>query len=231
MDASYEKHINECIEDGLPILFKVGLLGENYQAWLHKGYTKKKIRFFKSDFLEMFTYTAWWAIPFVWLPIVYMMLTRFVDSTDLVVEKPFLFTTGILLWPFLEYYLHRYAFHAQTQSYWANTIHFLFHGIHHKCPTDESRLVFPPLGTMFIATCIHTFISSIIGTRRSYIVMAGLISGYVIYDMIHYSLHHYKLKALTDLRKHHQRHHYQNVQKNFGISNWLLDRIMSSYSK
>jgi hypothetical protein len=51
---------------------------------------------------------------------------------------------GVFLWSFLEYFLHRFLFHAHTSSRLGNTLHFIFHGVHHLDPLDPNRLVFPP---------------------------------------------------------------------------------------
>ena len=43
------------------------------------------------------------------------------------------------------YAIHRCLFHARPCGYWPTTLHFGFHGCHHKFPADAARLVFPPL--------------------------------------------------------------------------------------
>ncbi|KAH3768818.1 hypothetical protein DPMN_170034 [Dreissena polymorpha] len=47
---------------------------------------------------------------------------------------PVLFFTGFLLWTLDEYVLHRWLFHRKppTNSKFLITLHFLFHGQHHK---------------------------------------------------------------------------------------------------
>ena len=52
---------------------------------------------------------------------------------------------GVVLWQFTEYCIHRFLFHIQPTSYWGITLHFTFHGCHHKWPLDSLRLVFPPV--------------------------------------------------------------------------------------
>ena len=69
-------------------------------------------------------------------------------------SKAGLVCCGWLLWQLIEYSLHRFAFHARVESYWGITVHFLFHGCHHKFPTDPDRLVFPPLPAAAIAAAI-----------------------------------------------------------------------------
>lgn len=41
----------------------------------------------------------------------------------------------------VEYCLHRFLFHASPSSYWGITLHYSFHGCHHKYPNDRLRLV------------------------------------------------------------------------------------------
>lgn len=66
----------------------------------------------------------------------------------------YLLPPGVMLWQLIEYCIHRYMFHAVPRGYWAITLHFLFHGCHHKYPTDSLRLVFPPLPAALIASTI-----------------------------------------------------------------------------
>lgn len=44
----------------------------------------------------------------------------------------------------VEYCLHRFLFHASPASYWGITLHYAFHGCHHKYPNDRLRLVRGP---------------------------------------------------------------------------------------
>ncbi len=36
-----------------------------------------------------------------------------------------------------------------------NFIHFMAHGIHHLCPTDPSRLTFPPVFSVFVGAAFY----------------------------------------------------------------------------
>lgn len=41
---------------------------------------------------------------------------------------------GLILWSFMEYILHRYLFHMNTENvsdFW-KVFHFTIHGLHHK---------------------------------------------------------------------------------------------------
>jgi dihydroceramide fatty acyl 2-hydroxylase len=75
----------------------------------------------------LFTVTPWWVIPLVWLPLVVytqtVSLQRGLPSRHL----PWTIITGMLLWTFVEYLLHRYLFHMHTSSYWSvKTLSWIF---------------------------------------------------------------------------------------------------------
>jgi hypothetical protein len=55
-----------------------------------------------------------------------------------------LFLLGTLFWTFMEYVIHRFAFHYMPKSELGKRFHFLIHGIHHDYPRDSKRLVMPP---------------------------------------------------------------------------------------
>jgi 4-hydroxysphinganine ceramide fatty acyl 2-hydroxylase len=55
--------------------------------------------------------------------------------------------------------------------------------------------------------------------------MAGFLTGYVMYDMTHYFIHHNKpaLSYWRDLKDYHILHHYKNPKLGFGVSNKIWD--------
>ena len=53
------------------------------------------------------------------------------------------------------YAIHRYGFHTKPRGYWPITLHFGFHGCHHKFPADAERLVFPPLPAAMVALLLR----------------------------------------------------------------------------
>jgi len=62
------------------------------------------------------------------------------------------------------------------------------------------------------------------------IFVAGLIIGYMHYDMTHYYLHH-SIPVLSRhkmLKSAHNKHHYLDDSKGFGISNKLWDDIFGT---
>ena len=69
------------------------------------------------------------------------------------------------------YAIHRCVFHARPRGYWAITLHFGFHGCHHKFPADAARLVFPPLPAATVAALLraaaHALLPSVSSHQRT----------------------------------------------------------------
>lgn len=230
-----------------PLVFSVGRLGPKYWDWVDHPVPGKP-RFFKADALEACSKTVWWVVPAIWLP-VYLLASAaalHASSSDADAAAPqqqqqralrgaahlaAQQLAGVLLWQLLEYCIHRFAFHARGDSYWAITIHFLFHGCHHKFPMDAERLVFPPVPATPIAASIYGALRLLLCRGGALGVMSGVLLGYVAYDCIHYCLHHGgKLPGsyLKSLRLRHNHHHYQDHSRGYQISSALFDAVFGT---
>ena len=51
-----------------PLLSQVGKLADRYWEWVNLP-VNRRIRLFKSNFLEYLTITPWYLVPIVWIPI------------------------------------------------------------------------------------------------------------------------------------------------------------------
>ncbi|THV07108.1 fatty acid-2 hydroxylase [Dendrothele bispora CBS 962.96] len=227
-----------------------------YLRQIHQPrHLSESARLFGNDILEMATRTKWFVVPIIWLPIsIYLFLRSSIQfSTTLPVfnENPVLpasaiaqitnydlaktslcFVIGTIIWTILEYTLHRFLFHIDEYLPDAPaflTLHFLLHGVHHYLPMDRLRLVMPP--TLF-AALEWPF------TRLAYMLFPvaianGIISGafafYVLYDCMHYALHHTQLPAyLREMKKYHLGHHYKNYELGFGVTSKFWDYVFNT---
>ena len=140
-EAEYNS-IQVAIDRGEPLLFQVGKLKDKYQDWVHRP-EHGKPRFFQSEICENLSKTNWYIIPLVWVPVVIFLSRlshqRCEGSASCYSALWFCFIFGTLFWSLVEYSVHRFIFHVKTSSYWFNTLHFLFHGCHHKFPMDDMR--------------------------------------------------------------------------------------------
>ncbi|XP_051160541.1 fatty acid 2-hydroxylase [Leptopilina boulardi] len=230
--------IERLIDWNSPILYQVGSLAENYWKWVNLP-VNRSIRLFRSNFLESITVTPWFIVPIVWIPIsLYYFYLGCLTNTSghfiYFLPKIFIaFSCGILLWTFLEYSLHRKLFHMKppSNSKFLITLHFILHGVHHKAPFDNQRLVFPPLPAAIIAFILFNLYKLLFPQLFMHFVLSGALTGYLCYDLMHYYLHHGSPKAdtyLYDMKRYHNYHHFSHHDIGFGISTKLWDYIFET---
>ncbi len=138
-----------------------------------------------------------------------------------------LFVGGYLLWTLFEYWLHRLVFHFEPDKGLGARLHWIIHGVHHDHPNDPLRLVMPPAVSVPLAAIVFLVIWLVAGTDYAPGIAAGFFTGYLIYDMLHYALHHHVPKSRLGraLRERHMRHHFQDDTKGFGISAPYWDEL------
>jgi dihydroceramide fatty acyl 2-hydroxylase len=212
-----------------PLVLAVGHMGPAYWSWVHKPVPGKP-RFFHSTALENITRCPWWVVPLVWVPIYLALSMRASRQLGLpLLRLAALQLQGVVLWQLLEYLIHRFLFHAKVGSYWGITVHFLFHGNHHKFPKDGDRLVFPPLPAAAIASSIYGGLRLLLAADAATGLMSGVILGYIAYDCLHYSMHHAAYlpgSFLQELKARHSHHHYHDPGHGYGISSVVFDVLL-----
>lgn len=129
------------------MLWQVARVGILYKEWVHTP-VNRKLRVFKSDYMEVLSKSPWWVIPLVWIPFAIVMsmwaLTGAPSFLPWIATSPpmslllliALLPVGVLFWTLIEYSLHRFIFHLDPppkSPAWI-TFHFLMHGLHHKVP-------------------------------------------------------------------------------------------------
>ena len=190
----------------------------------------KSIRLFRSSFLELFT-KVHYSVPLViYLPVIgYFIYLTVVVNIGLLAAV-LLFVGGIIAWTFAEYFLHRYVFHFEPSSEWGQRLHFLMHGVHHDYPNDSMRLVMPPLVSIPLAFLFFYLFQWLFPDYLHYPFFAGFVLGYVIYDMLHYAIHHVEFKGAwwNKLKTHHLKHHFKDPHKGYGVSTPVWDVLIGS---
>jgi sterol desaturase/sphingolipid hydroxylase (fatty acid hydroxylase superfamily) len=222
---------------------QVGDLAGSYDDWVHKSVGPKtltrlatasdgrwagSLRIFSQDWLEVMTHIPWWLVLSIWLPVMLALLALARFGLGLP-WPPTLgwFLAGIVFWTLAEYILHRVVFHHEPGSRRGRQFHFLAHGIHHLDPWDPTRLVFPPLAAAGIAAVIYLILWIVLPLDSSLATMAGLIGGYLLYDMTHYFSHHGKFKNawMRYMKRYHLAHHHKDRNRLFGVSQPLWDIV------
>jgi len=171
--------------------------------------------------------------PLIFLPaIVVLLATAFADEdagTTLLG-----IVGGYLLWTISEYWIHRAIFHFEPEDGVGARLHWMVHGVHHDHPNDPLRLVMPPavsvpLGALFVAAFVAIF-----GTPLAWAVSGGFLAGYLVYDMLHYALHHHRQPRTAierRLRELHMRHHFEDDTNGYGISAPWWDIVFGTYRR
>jgi len=191
------------------------------------------VRMFESDFIEFFS-RVHPVIPLaLYLPVVgYMLYVSLWQRHLSLVAVAALFLLGVLLWTLIEYLIHRYIFHYEPKTRWGKQLHFVIHGVHHDYPNDARRLVMPPVISIPLAFLFFGLFFLIFGSLAP-AVFAGLVFGYLCYDMLHYATHHLAMKrgVWLWLKQYHLRHHFKDDHVGYGISSPLWDYIFRTTRK
>ncbi|PWA81638.1 fatty acid hydroxylase 1 [Artemisia annua] len=177
------------------------------------------------------TKNEWYVIPTIWLPVVCWYATKAFKMGNSLPEIAMILVLGIFIWTLMEYSLHRFLFHIKTKTYWGNTLHYLLHGCHHKHPQDGLRLVFPPTATAILLFPLWNIVKLISTPAVAPALFAGILLGYVMYDVTHYYLHHGQPKSEVPkhLKKYHLNHHFRIQNKGYGITSSLWDKVSSNF--
>jgi len=210
-------------------------------------------RLFGPDYLEIFTRCKWYVVPTIWLPIAAFLFFRSVtqfagydipilsNPLDIpvstiplkcYVETLLCFFIGNIIWTFLEYTMHRFIFHLDyylPDNRGAITLHFLMHGIHHYLPMDRLRLVMPPVLFTALSTPFTQLGHALFPPSIANGIISGAFTFYVLYDCMHYALHHTKLpEYMREMKKYHLAHHYKNFELGFGVTSKMWDYVFST---
>jgi dihydroceramide fatty acyl 2-hydroxylase len=140
---------------------------------------------------------------------------------------------GYALWTLFEYWLHRIVFHFEPDHGIGARLHWIIHGIHHEHPNDPLRLVMPPAVSVPLAAIVFGLLYLAFGADYAPGLGVGFFAGYLVYDMLHYYLHHFTPHGRLGrmLRERHMRHHFQDDTRGFGISAPYWDEIFRTSSR
>src|SRR5258705_5647628 len=153
------------------------------------------VRMFGNKFLETLTRIHFLVPVYIFLPVIFFMayLSIFEYSLSIFIILVMI-ACGLAVWTLTEYVLHRFIFHWELPGKLGHQIHFVFHGVHHDYPSDSKRLVMVPTISIPLAVLFYFLFRFILGEVLVSPFFIGFITGYLIYDMAHYAVHHFNLK-------------------------------------
>ena len=191
----------------------------------------KSIQLFQSPFLERLTHVHPITPLLFWSPIVAILIWRsFAIHQFSLYEVSIFAVAGLMTWTFMEYILHRFLFHFESESKVLQKLHFLIHGIHHSDPLDDTRLVMPPILSVILAIGVYWIARLFLGPMQVEPYFAFLVVGYLGYDYVHYSVHHFKPRTRFGkaLKQNHMHHHYIDHNARWGVSSPIWDYVFGT---
>ena len=189
------------------------------------------VRMFRSNALESLSKVPFYVPLLVYVPVILFFAGKALWGMGMAGWAfAGYFAGGLLSWTLIEYVLHRFVFHYAPRSAWGKRMHFIFHGVHHDYPNDAKRLVMPPAASIPLACLFYLLFDLVLPAPQLFAAFPGMLTGYLVYDLGHYALHHHAFKSplLRRLKKHHMRHHYTDPARGFGVSSALWDKIFGS---
>jgi 4-hydroxysphinganine ceramide fatty acyl 2-hydroxylase len=93
--------------------------------------------------------------------------------------------------------------------------------------------VMPPAVSIPLAILFYNIFGLVFGERFAPASFAGMIVGYLFYDMLHYATHHFSMKrgVWLKLKQYHMRHHYADDDTGYGVSSPLWDYVFGTRQK
>ena len=183
-------------------------------------------RMFKASWMELLSKVHFLTPLVIYLPVIAWCVYQTGFNVFFLIR----FFLGLFIWTFTEYILHRFVFHWTPPGKLGARIHFIFHGVHHDFPNDRMRLVMPPSVSIPLALLFFYGFKFTLGISLVYPFFAGFIFGYLIYDMMHYSIHHlnWRNPVWEKIKQQHMRHHFMEPEKGYGVSNPFWDYIFNT---
>jgi sterol desaturase/sphingolipid hydroxylase (fatty acid hydroxylase superfamily) len=173
------------------------------------------------------------AVPvIIFGPLILLLAAWGLSRVDAVVLVGLL-AGGYAIWTLFEYWLHRVVFHFEPSAGIGARLHWIIHGVHHDHPNDPLRLVMPPAVSVPLAALVFALLYLAFGGDYAPGLGAGFFAGYLVYDMLHYYLHHSRPHGRLGrlLRERHMRHHFQDETCGFGISAPYWDEVFGTSSR
>jgi len=191
----------------------------------------KSLKLFENPFLERFSHVHPLVPLMVWSPVVTFLLWRSVEVHRI---RPHVLAVlgglALVAWTLSEYLLHRFIFHFEGESPRARRAHFLMHGMHHDDPMDPTRLVMPPAVSVVLGCVVFSFLRVLLGNVWAEPFFAFYLIGYLCYDYIHFSVHHFQPRSRLGkyYKQNHMAHHYVNSRSRWGVSSPFWDYVFGS---
>jgi|GEM_PF-411722 len=136
---------------------------------------------------------------------------------------------GLLLWPFLEYAVHR-GLHARARSARVRAFLYRAHGIHHAAPQAVGSIFIRFSASASLSALLFLLFVSALGSwPKAAALLIGLWAGYLLYEFTHYVAHFGRPRTawMRRRQRHHQLHHHREDAR-FGVTTSLVDWLFGT---
>lgn len=178
-----------------------------------------------SLFYRVFINSSIQSLLIIYALLVSLLIAKSIATVTLQ-ETLFGIIAGVLAWTLAEYFVHRFLFHGERKMKLLQKLQYFMHGYHHSRPRDPERLVLPFILTLPMSIGLYFGLSLLL---KSYVsaVSAGVLLGYICYDVSHYVIH--RLQPRTRFgkfrREYHYHHHFKEQTKCFGVTSPFWDYV------
>lgn len=183
----------------------------------HSGFTELIRKISSSHFNYWFGYVSNLSI------VAFLTLQGFNGTNSLLTWYEWIYipAIGLFTWTFLEYFLHKYAYHVWDGPFEKG------HGLHHEKPYDLMGV--PWYLTAVVIIGIYYGLALIFNPAYLAVYMAYVWLGYIGYCIVHHAIHHWNFenKLFKKLKRHHYVHHAKD-DKNIGIVTTFWDHVFGS---
>ncbi len=209
-------------------IFLQGALHMNNKLHSNSITYQDKARYFKNPLFESLAYTSALILNLVFIPIALFFVFFSFHEHSIWMTCLGIFA-GLFLWTFVEYIMHRFAFHFKFKNEKLKRLHAIFHLSHHKFIHDKRKYQTLMLLSLPSAILYYYLLKLLLGIYTEP-VFAGIIIGYVLYEFTHASTHRMKMDFLPvrHIKQHHMYHHFLDSEKNFGVTSPLWDIIFKT---
>ncbi len=150
-------------------------------------------------------------------------------SAGLTLALPF----GVVLWSFMEYVLHRFAFHEARGSNYGSREHLRHHGSE---DTVLESWYLSWAGVLALSLLGIPAIGRLLGVAQvGWGVGLGYLVGYAFYDWVHWRAHRRPIpggafgRYEASVRKHHFIHHFHTPMQNHGVTSPIWDHVFGTH--
>ncbi len=140
---------------------------------------------------------------------------------------------GALLWSFMEYALHRFAFHEAQGSNYGSREHLRHHGSE---DTVLESWFLSWAGVLAVSLLAIPSLAAVLGfAAAGWGVGLGYLASYAFYDWVHWRAHRRPIpdgrfgRYEAAVRKHHFTHHFHAPMQNHGVTTPFWDHVFGTH--